>query len=197
MKIGTLSWWSPPQPPAGSKVPRPATTAPVDMSSAKTRPLTPVRTTSISSESARVNAQSCRRCPPSPSPLPGPALGPAMNPSRDMDISRTVADMGGSFWLLSTRPCGAAKLIPSARCEVVEPPADHRLAGIAWFVWIHWGRAKRSSARQTARRGGALLAPGAVLTACGCGQACDPHRPASTGGAVLVKHSYSVEEDLA
>ena len=33
MKIGTPSWWSPPQPPAGSKVPRPATTAPVDMNS--------------------------------------------------------------------------------------------------------------------------------------------------------------------
>jgi site-specific recombinase XerD len=29
MKIGTPSWWSPPQPPAGSKVPRPATIAPV------------------------------------------------------------------------------------------------------------------------------------------------------------------------
>ena len=28
-QIGTPSWWSPPQPPAGSKVPRPATTAPV------------------------------------------------------------------------------------------------------------------------------------------------------------------------
>jgi hypothetical protein len=33
MKIGTPSWWSPPHPPAGSKVPRPATTAPVDMNS--------------------------------------------------------------------------------------------------------------------------------------------------------------------
>ena len=35
---------------------------------------------------AAVGDHSCRRCPPSPSPLPGPALGPAMNPSRDMDM---------------------------------------------------------------------------------------------------------------
>src|SRR5215210_157879 len=40
-KIGTPSWWSPPQPPAGSKVFRPATIAPVDMNSSTTLPLTP------------------------------------------------------------------------------------------------------------------------------------------------------------
>jgi hypothetical protein len=38
---GTPSWWSPPQPPAGSKVRRPVTTAPVAISSSKTWPFTP------------------------------------------------------------------------------------------------------------------------------------------------------------
>ena len=36
MKIGTPPWCSPPQPPARSKLPRPATTAPVDMNSSTT-----------------------------------------------------------------------------------------------------------------------------------------------------------------
>ena len=78
MKIGTPSWWSPPQPPAGSKVPRPATTAPVDMNSSMTWPLTPATRSD--------GAHSCRRWPPSPSPLSTVSLGPAMNPSRDMDM---------------------------------------------------------------------------------------------------------------
>jgi hypothetical protein len=47
MKIGTPSWWSPPQPPAGSKVPRPATTAPVVMNSSTTWRLTPVTRSEI------------------------------------------------------------------------------------------------------------------------------------------------------
>jgi hypothetical protein len=41
MKIGTPSWWLPPQPPAGSKVPLPATIAPVDINSPRTWPFTP------------------------------------------------------------------------------------------------------------------------------------------------------------
>src|SRR5215218_7719288 len=94
MKIGTPSWWSPPQPAAGSKVPRPATTAPVAMNSSTTRPLRPPerRMASRSSASPPLKIHSCRRSPPSPSPLPGPSLGPAMKPSRDMDIYRTLAD---------------------------------------------------------------------------------------------------------
>src|SRR5215211_4425714 len=44
------------------------------------------------SVSAPLKIHSCRRSPPSPSPLPGPSLGPAMKPSRDMDIYRTLAD---------------------------------------------------------------------------------------------------------
>jgi thiol-disulfide isomerase/thioredoxin len=53
-----------------------------------TWPLTPARRPEIAlrSASAPVGNHSCRRCPPSPSPLPGPSLGPAMNPSRDMDM---------------------------------------------------------------------------------------------------------------
>src|SRR3954447_10531374 len=99
MKIGTPSWWSPPQPPAGSKVPRPATTAPVAMNSATTRPLTPGTRpdNALRSPSAPIGTQSCRRCPPSPRPFPGPALGPATNPSSDMDMYRTVADTTSPF----------------------------------------------------------------------------------------------------
>ena len=36
-------WWSPPQLPAGSKVVRPVTTAPVAITSSKTSPLTPAK----------------------------------------------------------------------------------------------------------------------------------------------------------
>src|SRR5829696_2340670 len=99
MKIGTPPWWSPPQPPAGSKVPRPATTAPVDMNSSTIRRLAPVRWSAISlwSASALGRAHSCRRCPPSPSPLSSRSFGPAMKPSRDIDMYRTVADTSSPF----------------------------------------------------------------------------------------------------
>src|SRR3954452_9692477 len=95
MKIGTPSWWSLPQPPAHSKVRRPATTAPVDMNSWTTCPLTPPRFnagTPVPPASAPVRIHSCRRSPPSPRPLSGPSFGPVMNPSRDIDMDRTVAD---------------------------------------------------------------------------------------------------------
>src|SRR5207244_2578410 len=91
-KIGTPSWWSPPQPPAGSNVPRPATTAPVDMNSSYIWPLTPDGRPGTPEEllpgSLPDHSQSCRRSPPSPRPLFGPSLGPAMNPSIDMDEER-------------------------------------------------------------------------------------------------------------
>jgi hypothetical protein len=78
---------SPPQPPAGSNVPRPATTAPVGMNSPTTRPFTPPRSEmSLWLESAPGSAHSCSRWPPSPSPLSGRSLGPAMNPSSDVDM---------------------------------------------------------------------------------------------------------------
>src|ERR671920_2111350 len=68
------------------------------MASSTTWPLTPPRSEiALGSAAAPVKNHSCRRCPPSPSPLPGPALGPAMNPSRDMDMSRTVADTVSPF----------------------------------------------------------------------------------------------------
>src|SRR5919109_2594284 len=96
MKIGTPSWGSPPQPPAGSNVPRPATTAPVDMNSSTILPLTlPERRTF--SRPPSVMSHWCSRCPPSPRPLPGPSFGPAMNPSRDIDMYRTVADTAAPF----------------------------------------------------------------------------------------------------
>src|SRR6476619_6067279 len=102
MKIGTPSWWSPPHPPAGSNVPRPATTAPVDINSSKTSPLTPAgRAISRWSTSPPVKAHSWRRWPPSPSPLSIRSLGPAMNPSSDIDISRTVAHMASPSWTVS------------------------------------------------------------------------------------------------
>src|SRR5215216_5189609 len=68
------------------------------MNSSTTWPLTPPRSEiAVRSTSAPGMAHSCSRCPPSPSPLPGPSFGPAMNPSRDMDMSRTVADTASPF----------------------------------------------------------------------------------------------------
>src|SRR5919202_1869004 len=95
MNIGTPSWWSPPQAPAHSKVRRPATTAPVDITSCTTCPFTPSRTSAggpVSPPSSPVRTHSCSRSPPSPRPLSGPSLGPVMKPSRDIDMYRTVAD---------------------------------------------------------------------------------------------------------
>ena len=72
-------------PPAGSKVPLPARTAPVDMKSSMA-----ARSASSSRSAADSMSppptQSWSRSPPSPRPLPGPAFGPAMKPSRDIDM---------------------------------------------------------------------------------------------------------------
>ena len=94
--MGTPAWWSPPQPPAGSNVPRPATIAPVDRNSPSTMLFTRVVGSS--------NGHSCRRTPPSPRPLSSVSFGPAMNPSSDMDMSRTVVLMAGRSPLV----CGLA-----------------------------------------------------------------------------------------
>src|SRR5215216_346586 len=76
------------------------------MNSSTTWPLTPPRSEiAVRSTSAPGMAHSCSRCPPSPSPLPGPSFGPAMNPSRDMDMSRTVADIASPFLV-----CGLARI---------------------------------------------------------------------------------------
>jgi hypothetical protein len=112
-KIGTPSWWSPPQPPAGPKVPRPATTAPVDRSSAMTCPVdAPEVRERLGEASPSGKTHSCSRCPPSPSPLSGRSFGPAMNPSRDMDMPSTVADTVVPFLVRTPlRPAGGARLI--------------------------------------------------------------------------------------
>jgi hypothetical protein len=60
------------------------------------------------SASAPVKDHSCRRCPPSPSPLPGPSFAPATNPSRKGDaVSATVLYMSMSR---SRRPTGPIRL---------------------------------------------------------------------------------------
>jgi prolipoprotein diacylglyceryl transferase len=45
------------------------------------------------------------------------------------------------------------------------------IAGVIWFVRIQRGRVKRPTGGRIRRRGGALLATGAALWACGCGHA--------------------------
>src|SRR2546421_4696014 len=93
--MGTPSWWSPPQPLAASKVPRPVITAPVDMNSSTiwllTLPCPP--TASFGWCPTPLKIHSCSRSPPSPSPLSGPSLGPVTNPSRDIDMDSTVKDI--------------------------------------------------------------------------------------------------------
>ncbi|HET8956413.1 MAG TPA: hypothetical protein VFN18_12215 [Solirubrobacterales bacterium] len=68
----------------GSKVPRPATTAPVAIASPSApsgRPGTPP-----CSVGAPAKIHSCRRSPPSPRPLSTFSLGPATKPSSDIDM---------------------------------------------------------------------------------------------------------------
>src|SRR5438132_10067723 len=93
--MGTPSWWSPPQPLAASKVPRPVITAPVDMASSTIWPLTlPCPPTAFFGWSPTPwKIHSCSRSPPSPRPLSGPSLGPVTNPSRDIDMYSTVKDI--------------------------------------------------------------------------------------------------------
>src|SRR5918995_5705286 len=124
MKIGTPSWWSPPQPPAGSKVPRPATTAPVDMNSSQTVPLTPDgRAGTLDSPlgSSLVQIHSCRRSPPSPSPLSGPSFGPAMSPSREIGHIENGCGHGVS---LSGFVYSCA-LRPGVGGELIGAPPEH------------------------------------------------------------------------
>src|SRR3954453_11976831 len=124
MKIGTPSWWSPPQPPAGSKVPRPATTAPVDMSSSTTWPLTPPRRARVVSRSTpgSIGIHSCSRWPPSPSPLSRRSLGPAMKPATDIDMDSTVADTASPFRSIVAEQLGQ------------RPAADDRLGALGHDV---------------------------------------------------------------
>src|SRR5947209_19283201 len=93
--MGTPSWWSPPQPLAASKVPRPVITAPVDLNSSTiwllTLPCPPTAFFGWSPTPWKIH--SCSRSPPSPRPLSGPSLGPVTNPSRDIDMDSTLKDI--------------------------------------------------------------------------------------------------------
>lgn len=132
MKIGTPSWWSPPQPPAGSNVPptsddRAGGHELIDDSAvdhARTADAFEVGISVRHDPLVQAVAAVAER-------VLNPSFGPAMNPSRDMDIYRTAADAAPPFLdrllVLFLRPRDGRELIgprperwPATSCERLE-----------------------------------------------------------------------------
>src|SRR4051812_44764003 len=112
MKIGTPSWWSPPQPPAGSKVPRPATTAPVSITSSITAPLTP---------DGRPGTPPCPVGAPATSLVGGSssrALTQATNKHAEIDNQRDAIQRQASPSPSSLVPCSD---LPAERLSYLPP----------------------------------------------------------------------------
>ena len=78
---------------------------------------------------------SCRRCPPSPSPLPGPSFGPATNPSRTRTCRERLPTRGLLSWSVVLAPMSPA----STETFIPRPSAQ--------------GGRMRSASRLDARRG--------------------------------------------